>query len=64
MRRFAGTNQTAAVGTPSRAASRELDREDRARAEAQRACRTDLRDLDKLLRDDKRTIRRLSRPLR
>lgn len=54
-----GTNQTAAVEDAVARRLSELDREDRARAEARRAAEQTLRDLDKLLSDDdKRLIRR------
>lgn len=55
-----GTNQTAAVEDAVARPLSELDREDRARAEARRAAAEQtLRDLDKLLSDDdKRLIRR------
>ncbi|AGL28209.1 hypothetical protein J113_19150 [Mycobacterium tuberculosis CAS/NITR204] len=55
-----GTNQTAAVEDAVARRLSELDREDRARAEAPaRRRRTDPADLDKLLSDDdKRLIRR------
>lgn len=55
-----GTNQTAAVEYAVARRLSELDREDRARAEARRAAAEQtLRDLDKLLSDDdKRLIRR------
>lgn len=55
-----GTNQTAAVEDAVARGLSELDREDRARAEARRAAAEQtLRDLDKLLSDDdKRLIRR------
>lgn len=55
-----GTNQTAAVEDAVARRLSELDREDRARAEARRAAAEQtLRDLDKLLSDDdKRLIRR------
>lgn len=55
-----GTNQTAAVEDAVACRLSELDREDRARAEARRAAAEQtLRDLDKLLSDDdKRLIRR------
>lgn len=55
-----GTNQTAAVEHAVARRLSELDREDRARAEARRAAAEQtLRDLDKLLSDDdKRLIRR------
>lgn len=55
-----GTNQTAAVEDAVVRRLSELDREDRARAEARRAAAEQtLRDLDKLLSDDdKRLIRR------
>ncbi|CCK56802.1 type II toxin-antitoxin system VapB family antitoxin [Mycobacterium canetti] len=55
-----GTNQTAAVEDAVTRRLSELDREDRARAEARRAAAEQtLRDLDKLLSDDdKRLIRR------
>lgn len=55
-----GTNQTAAVEDAVASRLSELDREDRARAEARRAAAEQtLRDLDKLLSDDdKRLIRR------
>lgn len=55
-----GTNQTAAVEDAGARRLSELDREDRARAEARRAAAEQtLRDLDKLLSDDdKRLIRR------
>lgn len=55
-----GTNQTAAVKDAVARRLSELDREDRARAEARRAAAEQtLRDLDKLLSDDdKRLIRR------
>lgn len=55
-----GTNQTAAVEDAFARRLSELDREDRARAEARRAAAEQtLRDLDKLLSDDdKRLIRR------
>lgn len=55
-----GTNQTAAVVDAVARRLSELDREDRARAEARRAAAEQtLRDLDKLLSDDdKRLIRR------
>lgn len=55
-----GTNQTAAVEDAAARRLSELDREDRARAEARRAAAEQtLRDLDKLLSDDdKRLIRR------
>lgn len=55
-----GTNQTATVEDAVARRLSELDREDRARAEARRAAAEQtLRDLDKLLSDDdKRLIRR------
>lgn len=55
-----GTNQTAVVEDAVARRLSELDREDRARAEARRAAAEQtLRDLDKLLSDDdKRLIRR------
>lgn len=55
-----GTHQTAAVEDAVARRLSELDREDRARAEARRAAAEQtLRDLDKLLSDDdKRLIRR------
>lgn len=55
-----GTNQAAAVEDAVARRLSELDREDRARAEARRAAAEQtLRDLDKLLSDDdKRLIRR------